>query len=636
MSSTPKVVQLHPPSISTPTNAGPATAQNEVLPGANRPLQRRSGATVDIAAALHENTTALMESLAGAGQMKLRQGKTSGYFVDVACAGPLVVLVNEAVQNAIKYAHPSGVSGTIVMDFRQEDDGAIVIEVVDDGVGLPEGFDPAVDGEIGLRLIRRQAEACGGSVSFESSCLGLSVSVRVPPQFASQDPGPNGDGILDDTQQSRSILEALPSAIYTTDAAGRITFFNESAATLWGVRPELGKSEFCGSWKLYWPDGTPMLHDECPMAQTLKTGKPVRGATAVAERPDGTRVSFIPYPTPLFDDAGTLIGGVNMLVDITETNRTDFAQQRLAAIIELSDDAIISKDLTGTITTWNSGAERLFGYTAAEAIGNPVTMLIPDNQVNDEPKIIASIQRGEKIDHYETVRRRKDGTLIDISLTVSPIKNAQGKIIGASKIARDITQQRRAQEQQNLILNEIKHRIRNTLATVQAISAQTMRSATAEERSAFAARLRTLAAAHDLLTLEKWNQASLSEVVGKALDPFVEEHRARFDSYGPNLSLNANNALLVAMALHELATNAVKYGSLSNKRGSVQIAWNVLPGNADRMRLTWREAGGPAVTPPSRKGFGSLLIEMAFQDRGGSSRIDFDPQGLVCTLELDL
>ncbi len=636
MSSTPKVVQLHPASISIPTNTESATAQNEVRPAASRPLQRRSGATVDIAAALYESTAALIDSPAGAGQMKLIQQKTSGYFVEVACAGPLVVFVNEAVRNAIKHAHPSGVSGKIIIDFRQENDGAIVIEVVDDGVGLPEGFDPAVDGESGFRLIRRQAETCGGSVAFESSCLGLSVSVRVPPHLATKNAGHKGNGILDDTQQSRSILEALPSAIYTTDAAGRITFFNESAAALWGIRPELGTSEFCGSWKLYWPDGTPLPHDECPMALTLKTGKPVRGATAVAERPDGTRVTFIPYPTPLFDDAGTLIGGVNMLVDVTDINRADFAQQRLASIIEFSDDAIISKDLTGTITSWNSGAERLFGYTADEAVGESVTMLIPGNHVDEEPKIIASIERGEKIDHYETVRRRKDGTLVDISLTVSPIRNAQGKIVGASKIARDITERRRAQEQQNLILGEIKHRIRNTLATVQAISAQTMRSATAEERSAFAARLRTLAAAHDLLTLEKWNEASLGEVVSKALDPFVEEHRARFESYGPSLSLNANNALLVAMALHELATNAVKYGALSNKRGSVQVTWNVLPGNADRMRFTWRETGGPPVKPPSRKGFGSLLIEMAFQDRGGSSRIDFEPQGLVCTLELDL
>ncbi len=634
MSSTPKVIQLHPSSNPVPQSTETASAsENEATRSANRLWSQSAETSVDIAAALHDSCNALMEAPASAGRMKLIQTDASGYFVRAECAGPLVLIVSEAVRNSIKHAHPSGVSGKISLGFRQEKDGAIAIEVIDDGVGLPEGFDPAVDGEIGFQMIRRQAEKCGGRVSFESNCLGLSVSVHVPAHLVAKKADHR---VTDGTQQSRNILEALPGAIYTTDAAGRITFFNEAAATLWGCRPELGRSEFCGSWKLYWPDGTSLPHDECPMALTLKAGKPVRGTTAVAERPDGSRVTFIPYPTPLFDDAGTLIGGVNMLVDITETNRADIARQRLAAIIESSDDAIISKDLTGTITSWNRGAERLFGYSEAEAVGKSVTMLIPDNQVDEEPRIIASIQRGEQIDHYETVRRRKDGTLVDISLTVSPVRNAEGKIIGASKIARDITERRRSQEQQNLILGEIKHRIRNTLATVQAISAQTMRSATADERSAFAARLRTLAAAHDLLTLEKWNQALLGEVVSKALEPFVEEHRARFDSQGPSLSLNANNALLVAMALHELATNAIKYGALSNKRGSVQIAWNVLPGNADRMRLTWRETGGPPVEPPSRKGFGSLLIEMAFQDRGGSSRIDFEPQGLVCTLELDL
>ena len=241
MSSTPKVVQLHPASISIPTNTESATAQNEVRPAASRPLQRRSGATVDIAAALYESTAALIDSPAGAGQMKLIQQKTSGYFVEVACAGPLVVFVNEAVRNAIKHAHPSGVSGKIIIDFRQENDGAIVIEVVDDGVGLPEGFDPAVDGESGLRLIRRQAETCGGSVAFESSCLGLSVSVRVPPHLATKNAGHKGNGILDDTQQSRSILEALPSAIYTTDAAGRITFFNEFGRGPLGHPPRIGE-----------------------------------------------------------------------------------------------------------------------------------------------------------------------------------------------------------------------------------------------------------------------------------------------------------------------------------------------------------------------------------------------------------
>jgi PAS domain S-box-containing protein len=118
--------------------------------------------------------------------------------------------------------------------------------------------------------------------------------------------------------QFRQLLEALPAAVYTIDAEGRITFFNQAAVDLWGCRPELGKSEWCGSWRLYWPDGRPMRHDECPMAVALKEGRPIRGAEAAAERPDGTRVPFLAYPTPLRDRSGALTGAVNTLIDITE------------------------------------------------------------------------------------------------------------------------------------------------------------------------------------------------------------------------------------------------------------------------------------------------------------------------------
>ena len=130
------------------------------------------------------------------------------------------------------------------------------------------------------------------------------------------------------------LVNALPAAIYITDPLGRITFYNDAAVTMWGCRPELGKSEFCGSWKLYWSDGSPLPHDECPMALALKQKRPIRGMEAIAERPDGTRIPFIPYPTPLFDAAGELIGGVNMLVDITDHKRAEEVQQRFAAIIE--------------------------------------------------------------------------------------------------------------------------------------------------------------------------------------------------------------------------------------------------------------------------------------------------------------
>ena len=159
-------------------------------------------------------------------------------------------------------------------------------------------------------------------------------------------------------RNSEELLQALPVAVYTTDAAGHITFYNAAAAELWGVRPELGKSEFCGSWKLYWPDGTPLPHHECPMALALKERRPVRGMEAIAERPDGTRVPFIPYPTPIFDASGTLTGAVNTLVDITDRHQ---AEQRIresetryrgiAAIVESSQDAVLTKNLDGVITS---------------------------------------------------------------------------------------------------------------------------------------------------------------------------------------------------------------------------------------------------------------------------------------------
>ena len=356
--------------------------------------------------------------------------------------------------------------------------------------------------------------------------------------------------------QLEDLIGALPAAIYTTDAAGRITFYNQAAAELWGCRPEIGKSEFCGSWKLYWPDGTPLPHGQCPMALALKEQRKVRGMEAVAERPDGTLVHFVPYPTPLYDASGILIGAVNMLIDISDRKRADLHALRLASIVESSDDAIVSKDLEGTITSWNRAAERLFGYTAEEVIGKPITILIPPDRIDEEPEIIDRVRRGERVDHFDTVRRRKDGSLIDISLTVSPLKDAYGRIVGASKIARDITERKRAQEQQKLLVKEMKHRVKNSLATVQAIATQTLNQH-AEERDAFIARLHALGNAHDLLTSDTWQTAPLHSIVTQALKPFQEQHHKRIVIQGPtNVWLDATKSVVVAMVVHELATNA--------------------------------------------------------------------------------
>jgi PAS domain S-box-containing protein len=244
----------------------------------------------------------------------------------------------------------------------------------------------------------------------------------------------------------REMIDALPVAIYTTDAQGRLTHFNRAAVEFSGRVPELGTDQWCVSWKLYRSDGTPMAHDECPMAIALKEGREVRGVEAIAERPDGQRIWFTPYPTPLLDAQGKVVGGINMLLDITDRKHAEQASARLAAIVRSSDDAIISKDLDGIITSWNEGAERLFGYTADEVIGRPVAILIPPNRLGEEPQILERLRRGERVDHFETVRMRKDGSLLDISLTISPVKDSRGRIVGASKVARDISDRKRAEE----------------------------------------------------------------------------------------------------------------------------------------------------------------------------------------------
>jgi PAS domain S-box-containing protein len=310
--------------------------------------------------------------------------------------------------------------------------------------------------------------------------------------------------------------------------------------------------------------------------------------------------------------------------------------QRLAAIVESSADAILSVDLDGIIATWNRGAEKLLGFTADEVIGKSVTMLIPADRQGEEPEILERIRRGERVQDYLTERLRKDGSPVAVSLSVSPITDANGTIIGASKIGRDITERKRAEANRELLLQESQHRIKNTIATVQAIASQTLRHTPPEEQKAFVARLHALGQAHDLLTSEHWDRAPLGAVVGRALGPFQAQGRKRIAAKGPNIWLPANRSLALTLALHELATNAAKYGALSNGTGRVSVSWYLIDkGEGRKVKLSWRETGGPPVSVPERKGFGSLLIEQSFAGEG-QTVFEYKPKGLRCSMEVAL
>jgi PAS domain S-box-containing protein len=247
-----------------------------------------------------------------------------------------------------------------------------------------------------------------------------------------------------DNSFAARLLKNLPVAVYNCDADGYITSYNSAAVKLWGREPQIGKDHWYSLWKTYRVDGSLMPIADCPIAKTLSSGVAVENEEILVERPDGSRRNLLPHPVPIYSD-GKLIGATNTLIDITEYKADETKEAALAAIIESSEDAIISKTLEGIITSWNKGAERLFGYTEAEVIGKHISILIPQNRLQEETLIINKIRNAEKVDHFETIRLTSTGTQIPISLTVSPIKNKKGVIIGGSKIARNISQQKQAE-----------------------------------------------------------------------------------------------------------------------------------------------------------------------------------------------
>lgn len=445
----------------------------------------------------------------------------------------------------------------------------------------------------------------------------------------------------------RQFLEALPVAVYTTDPKGRITYHNEAAAELWGGRPEPGTAEWCGSWRLYWPDGTPMGRGQCPMATALKDQRSIRGQEAVLERPDGTRVPFLAYPTLLRGESGRLLGAINVLVDLSDQRRARQFEQRLVSIVESSHDAILGKDLNGVIETWNRGAERLFGYTEEEAVGRPMTFLIPEDRRDEEPAIHGRIRRGERVDHFETLRQRKDGSLVEVSLTASPIESAEGEVIGISSIARDITERRRAQEQQTLLLREMNHRINNLFAITSSLVTLTARSASTPQEMADAinGRLQALARAHELIRSDPTGMAgkpdtTLDALIRMTIAPYTNpagdgDHKPFVLEEGPEVPIGRNAVTSLALFLHELMTNAAKYGALSTQHGRIRIGWSIAHG---KLVMFWEERGGPPVAEaPLQEGFGNLLVRRSITEQlGGKFSHEWAREGLSINLTVPL
>jgi len=312
----------------------------------------------------------------------------------------------------------------------------------------------------------------------------------------------------------------------------------------------------------------------------------------------------------------------------------------LAAIVESSDDAIISKSLQGVITTWNKSAERVFGYTADEAVGRPITMLIPDDRLDEEPAILARINAGERVDHFETIRRRKDGTFIDISLTISPIRNGDGKIIGASKIARDISDRKRAAEHQDLLLREMHHRVKNLFAITGSIITLAARTAQtpAELATGMKDRLVALSRAHEM-TLPSFTggeafveqSTTLFTLLSSLLSPFEDKEGGRWRLHGEDAQISADRVTSLALLFHEYATNAVKYGALSVPEGRLDVTLSSRP---DSFEITWLESDAEPKrgVESTETGFGTTLEQMVVRTLNAQVSRDWQPHGLLIRL----
>ncbi|GAW34917.1 blue-light-activated histidine kinase 1 [Roseovarius sp. A-2] len=315
-------------------------------------------------------------------------------------------------------------------------------------------------------------------------------------------------------------------------------------------------------------------------------------------------------------------------------------QQHLAAVVEGSDDAIITKGLDGIIRSWNPGAEHIFGYSAEEAVGQPITLLFPTDRIDEEADFISRLRRGERISHFETVRKRKDGTLVPISLTVSPVRDSGGNIVGASKIARDITLQRQAIEQQQLLLSEMRHRVGNSFAVaggLLSIAARHVESVP-EFVAAMRQRLISLASVHAQAVNDPSGATpegtALADLVSSILEPFTSDDSARVDM--PEIHISPAAITPLSLVLFELATNAVKYGGLSEAGDGISIQ---VKRHEGRLIIRWQEscATAPGSGDADHVGFGTRMCQSTVgSSLGGTFSRDFDPEGMTATLDLDL
>ncbi|WP_218127572.1 PAS domain-containing sensor histidine kinase [Belnapia rosea] len=314
------------------------------------------------------------------------------------------------------------------------------------------------------------------------------------------------------------------------------------------------------------------------------------------------------------------------------------SEERLRLIVESARDyAILTIDPEGRIETWLPGAAHVFGWSAEEAVGQPAAMIFTtEDRQAGVPEWEIETARREGVAPDVRWHLRKDGARVFIEGSTAALRGADGSVRGFLKIGQDVTARKAAEERQALLAREVDHRAKNALAVVQAALRLTPKDNARAYATAVEGRVGALARAQTLLAEERWNGAGLRTLLQGELAPFLAGQRADLD--GPPVLLPASQAQPLAMAVHELATNALKYGALSMPAGRVSVSWRLEGGELSVLRLRWAEAGGPPVAgPPSRRGFGSRVLDGTVRGQlGGAVSLSWEPTGLVCDIEVPL
>jgi PAS domain S-box-containing protein len=429
----------------------------------------------------------------------------------------------------------------------------------------------------------------------------------------------------------QTLADNMAQLAWMADEAGSIFWFNKRWLDYTGTLLEDVRG---GAWRTrVHPDHAIRVFEK--LARHIESGEvwddtfPLRGR-------DGEYRWFLSRAMPIRDEAGKVARWFGTQTDITEHLEEAERNTQLATIVATSADAIISLSGDGTVLSWNRGAERMFGYTADEIVGKSERVLFAEDAEFKEK--YEQLRHGEHLQR-DTVRRRKDGTLVNVAINAAPMRHADGHVIGYSAVIRDVTERKRVEKHLRVVMRELSHRTKNLLAVIIAMVRQTARSSNdvAVLQSELIQRLQSLSASHDLLVAEDWAGASLEELIRAVLQPFIGTSAKALTAEGPMVVVNATAAQNLGLALHELATNAAKYGALSTPSGRVHITWameregeNKADGEPQsRLRITWAEHGGPPVTPPKIKGFGRVVIErVAAQALSATVDYEFPPEGV--------